>query len=123
MASFNGMNIFGLVLSMSTGDNRRDTQVNSFNGLNGLEVLDGGSRGLTTVVHGVLYGAGLSGLAAARAALRVYRDGNAYVLVDSTGTSWPNVLLQRFTPAEAIKQAPDGTCLQPYTAEFLHLTG
>jgi hypothetical protein len=123
MASFNGVNLFGLVISMSTGDNRRDSQVNSYNGLNGLEVLDGGSRGLTTVVHGVIYGSGLAGLAAARELLRGYRDGNAYMLADSTGSAWPNVRLERFTPAEAIKQAPDGTCFQPNSAEFLHLTG
>jgi hypothetical protein len=123
MASFNGVNLFGLVRSLTTGDNRRASQINSFNGLNGLEVLDGGARGLITIVQGVLYGSGLAGLAASRELARSYRDGNAYTLVDTTGAVWPNVLLERFTPAEAIKQAPDGTCFQPYSAEFLHLTG
>ncbi len=40
MALFDGFDIFGLTETCNTGDHPRDTQTNSFNGLNGVgEVL------------------------------------------------------------------------------------
>ena len=44
MASFGGTSIFGTAVSMVTADNPRETQLNAFFGLSGLESLDGGMR-------------------------------------------------------------------------------
>ncbi len=123
MALFDGFDIFGLTETCNTGDHPRDTQTNSFNGLNGVEELDGGSRGLTTRITGVLFGAGLDGLSAARGIFRSYKDGNTYVLTDTHGDEWQNVKLHVFSPSERIQQAADGTCFQTYSAEFKHLSG
>jgi hypothetical protein len=119
--SFGGVALFGNVDAMPTSDNPRDRQINAYNGLNGLEVLDGGGRGRVTNVSGRLYGAGLSGLAAAISLFRSFHDGGAYVLVDTAGNSWPVVRLERFEPAGRIRQDANETCWQDYTAEFLHV--
>ena len=44
MPSFGGVNIFGTAVRMITVDNLRERQVNSYFGLSGLEMLDGGLR-------------------------------------------------------------------------------
>lgn len=122
MASFGGANVFGIGVRMLTAVNPRDRQVNAYPGVNGLEVLDGGSRGLVTLVSGTLIGSDETGLAAAEMFFLSFFDGSAYPLVDSMGRAWPSVRLERFRPADRVRRSTDGTCLRDYTAEFLHLT-
>ena len=121
MASYAGANIFGIGVRMRTAVNPRDRQVNSYPGVNGLEVLDGGSRGLVTLVAGTLIGSDESGLGASEQFFLSYFDGSAYLLVDTLGRAWPSVRLESFRPAGRVRRGPDGTCLREYTAEFLHL--
>jgi hypothetical protein len=121
MASYGGVGIFGAAVSMSTSDNPRESQVNSFFGINGLEALDGGFRGRITRVHGILYGQSLESLGATEGAFRSYNDGVARVLIDTSGAIWPNVRLLRFQPHGRIRQSADGTCFRAYQAQFLHL--
>src|SRR4051794_11994767 len=98
MASYGGVGIFVAAVSMTTSDNPRECQVNSFFGLNGLESLDGGFRGRITRVQGVLYGRSAFLLASAEGLFRSYNDGVARVLVDNLGTIWPNVKFLKFQP-------------------------
>ena len=56
MPSYGGVNIFGTAVTMSTADHPRESQVNSYFGLSGLEMLDGGSRGRVTEAGGLLFG-------------------------------------------------------------------
>jgi hypothetical protein len=121
MASYNGVGIFGASVSMTTADNPRETQVNSFFGINGLETLDGGFRGRTTKVHGVLYGQSAILLSAAEGLFRSYNDGLARALVDNLGTAWVNVRLLSFQPQGRVRQAADGTYFRAYQAQFFHL--
>src|SRR3954453_12784535 len=98
MPSFGGINIFGTAVSMSTSDNPRESQINAFFGLSGLETLDGGLRGRLTHVTGLLFGSTPYGLASAEASFRSFNDGMARVLVDNFGTAWQNVRLDLFQP-------------------------
>ena len=121
MASYNGVAIFGASVSMTTSDLPRETQVNSFFGVNGLEMLDGGFRGRTTRVRGVLYGQSAILLASAEGLFRSYNDGVARTLVDNLGTAWANVRLLAFQPTGRARQSADGTYFRAYQAQFLHL--
>ncbi len=122
MASYGGLGIFGAAMSMSTSDNPRESQVNSFFGINGLETLDGGFRGRITQVRGVLYGESAGLLASAEGTFRSYNDGVPRMLIDNLGTVWLNVRLLRFQPVGRVRQSADGTFFRAYEAQFLHLT-
>jgi hypothetical protein len=121
MASYGGVGIFGAAVSVTTSDNPRECQVNSFFGLNGLEALDGGFRGRISRVQGVLYGRSSFLLASAEGLFRSYNDGVARVLFDNLGAAWPNVRLLRFQPVGRVRQSADGTFFRAYQALFLHL--
>ena len=75
MPSFGGTSIFGTAVSMSTADNPRESQLNTFFGLSGLESLDGGMRGRWTQVTGLLFGNSPGALATAEALFRSFNDG------------------------------------------------
>ena len=121
MLSYGGINIFGTAVTMRTADNPRAQQVNSFFGLSGLETLDGGLRGRSTQVNGLLYGNSPALLASAEAVFRSYHDGIARVLVDSLGTAWPSVRLESFQPQGRVRQSPGGSFFRSYHARFFHL--
>jgi hypothetical protein len=121
MAAYAGLGIFGAGVSMTTSDNPRECQVNSFFGINGLETLDGGFRGRVTRAQGVLHGPSALLLASAEGLFRSYNDGIARILVDNLGTIWPNVKLWKFQPIGRIRQSADGTYFRAYQALFQHL--
>lgn len=121
-ASFNGVALFGAAVTMMTGDDERDTQQNRYFGLNGREVLDGGSRGRITQVQGVLAGTDLATLNANIALVRSYRDGRAYVLVDTSGRSWPYCRLVGFSEVGPLRRGTGATAFfRQYTATIEHL--
>ena len=122
MPNYGGISIFGSAVSMATADNARQSQVNSFFGVNGLEALDGGFRGRVTKVRGVLDGPSALGLAAAENLFRSYNDGVTRTLVDNLGMVWSNVRLLGFQPHGRVRQSPNGTYFRAYQAQFLHLT-
>jgi hypothetical protein len=122
MAYYGGVGIFGAGVTMTTSDNVRECQVNTFFGLDGLETLDGGFRGRLTRVQGVLSGQSALILASFEGLFRSYNDGLARVLVDNLGTAWPNVKLLKFQPIGRVRQSADGTFFRAYQALFLHLT-
>lgn len=121
MANYGGNAIFGSAVVMTTADIQRQSQVNSFFGINGLETLDGGFRGRVTKVRGVLYGTSALGLASAENSFRSYHDGATRTLVDSLGMIWTNVRLTSFQPLGRVRQSPNGTFFRAYQAQFLHL--
>ncbi len=121
MASYGGLGIFGAAVTMTTSDNPRETQVNSYFGINGIETLDGGFRGRITHARGVLFGASALLLATAEGRFRSYNDGITRLLIDNMGTAWPNVRLLRFQPQGRARQSADGTYFRAYQAQFLHL--
>lgn len=122
MPSFNGVAIFGAAVKMATGDLEVARQETGFPGLNGVESLAMGSRGLFTTAEGVLYGNSAGGLQSSESTFRSYRDGNSYVLVDSFGGSWNNVVMDAFEPQGRIIQDSYGNYWRTYRARFKHLS-
>jgi hypothetical protein len=120
--SFNALPIFGSGVTMQTAENPREEQLNAFFGLDGLESLDGGDRGRTTHVRGVLFGPGLVGLNTSQAAFRALKDGKAYPLLDTRGYTWQNVKLYNFQPVGRVWSNPIGVFFQEYAAQFNHLS-
>ncbi len=121
MPSYGGVNIFGTAVTMSTIDQPRAKQVNSFFGLSGIEALDGGSRGRFTEAGGLLYGPSATALAETESTFRSFDDGTPRVLIDNLGTAWGNVVLQTFRPMGRVRQSPFGVFFRAYRARFLHL--
>jgi hypothetical protein len=121
MPSFGGTNIFGTAVSMATSDNPRERQLNAFFGLSGLEALDGGLRGRSTQVTGLLYGGSAVALAAVESLFRSFNDGVARPLIDTLGVTWPQVCLVSFQPQGRVRQSPGGVLFRAYKARFLHL--
>lgn len=122
MPSYGGLAIFGSAVTMATVDERRQTQFNTFFGINGLETLDGGLRGRTTRVRGVLSGPSALDLAGAENLFRSLDDGLTRTLVDNLGLVWANVRLTGFQPFGRVRQTPNGTFFRAYQAQFFHLT-
>lgn len=121
MASYGGLNIFGSGVSMSTSPLTRAQQTNSFFGLSGVEIIDGGSRGMATDATGFLYGNSLAALSASENHFRSMSDGIARPFVDMMGTIWSNVLLQAYRPRGRILCSANGYYLRAYQARFFHL--
>ena len=122
MPYFGGINIFGSAVSICTTTLPRAQQVNAFFGLSGLEILDGGSRGKFSDVSGFLYGENALALAASENRFRILNDGVARSLVDMTGVTWNNVILQTYQPRGRILASANGYFLRAYRARFFHLT-
>lgn len=125
MPSFNGDDIFGFAVKMTTDDNPRGAQTNAFPGVSGLEELDQGLRGRFTVVTGIHSAPDPFSLAAAQNLFRSYNDGLAYVLVDTLGNTWSPVKYDSFSPSPKIRvmNAPGGGVVyfQSYQARLKHL--
>ncbi len=121
MPSFGGLSIFGSGVRMTTTSLPRAQQANTFFGLSGVQLLDGGSRGRTTEVHGFLSGESPQSLAAGENQLRLMGDGVSRILVDMMGTIWFNVVLERYQPKGRICTTPSGGYLRAYQAQFFHL--
>lgn len=121
MATFNGVNLFGYAARVAEGSLSRDAQVNAFPGVNGIERLDGGTRGTILVATGTLIGTSATDLSNQKIYFANYENGFAYTLVDSLGAYWPNTVLESFAPTSEIRQDPYGLYLQDYEAHFRSL--
>lgn len=122
MPSFNAMDM-GPFVRMKTRANRPDLQLTSYPGVNGLAAMATGARGFTTECDFACIGSDAATLATVigsfMAAQYNYVLGS---LVDSLGTSWPNVLLVEFFPTDDVVYVPGYGWGQEFHAEFLHLT-
>lgn len=121
MASFDGASIFGRAVTMTTVLAPRAEQRNEFFGIDGIEALDGGSRGGTTIVSGVLYEADLATLVTAWNAFLAKKDGLTHALVDTEGTTHPEAKLMSVEPKGPLRRDQGGKYLRAYTARFDHL--
>jgi hypothetical protein len=125
-AFFNGYSL-GLVESMPVAPNSQARQINVYPGANGLEVINQGSRGKTTVAAGIAIGPSVAGLAAVEQTfINLVQDGGGYLLIDTLGRSWSPVILTKFQPHGRAKEVvgPYGLVYygRAYDAEFLHTT-
>jgi hypothetical protein len=121
MASYGGVDIFGLSVSLTTADNPRQAQENKYFGLDGIERLDGGLAGRYTTARGVHFGVTAAELGLVQESFRAYNDGLARVLVDSRSVVWANVVLESFEPQGRVLADYRGY-YQPYQARFRHLS-
>ncbi|WP_165221957.1 hypothetical protein [Aquisphaera insulae] len=94
MITYDGNNIFGAAVQFQHVAHPNAQQVNTFFGVNGTQSLFGGQRGRIFLIRGILLGASLDELNAAEATLRSYADGEARILVDPRGRTWPNVIFR-----------------------------
>lgn len=121
MATYGGIDIFGRAYSIVPGDIQLDRQENGFPGLNGVESLTLGQRGLMIQVTGTLFDTGANDLGVIEQAFRSYKDGIARDLVDTLATTFPNVVLESFSPQGMHRQTPAGIRFRKYTAVFKQL--
>lgn len=120
-AQFNGEYIFGVNVTMVTVDPPRETQVNSFLGINGVEILDHGSRQRYTEVTGQLQATDEAGLGLLENRFRAYKDPYGYMLVTTDGLIWQNVKLESFQPTPPIRvDQTAGIVFRNYRARFIH---
>jgi hypothetical protein len=127
MANFAGLDM-GIVEEMNTFPNPRERQVNAYPGVNGTEPLDLGSRGGKTVARGVFAGSTPFDLASIQGAwYAVQFGGGAYVLLDSKGVAWTNVILEFVRPVGPTIPGVSGGGVaaggvaQRYEMEFYHI--
>jgi hypothetical protein len=121
IASFNGEFIFGWNVTMVTVDPPRETQVNAFLGVNGVEILDHGARQRYTQVSGQLRGETEYELGMAENYFRKYKDPYGYVLVTTDGLIWEQVKLESFEPQPPIRiDNMGGFVFRNYRARFIH---
>lgn len=127
MPTYNGQLIFGTQVMMTTIGTQRASMINAFFGVDGVERIDGGFREHITVCRGRLRGlksgGGADDLQAAISSFRNLFDGRSYVLVDSFGTAWNNVVMTAFDldADGGVMQTPY-EYFQLYTAAFQHLS-
>lgn len=121
MATYNSVDL-GYIQSFTTAPNAHARQVTAYPGVNGLEILNLGSRGSTTSVSGAVSASSLANLSSALQTLGAYvSDGGAYTLVDNLGTTWTNVVMMGFTPVGKVFVSTPGIYTIRYEAQFLHI--
>lgn len=119
MASFNGTDL-GIVEACNTAQAPKERQVNAYPGVNGLQLIDHGTRGAMTQLRGVAFASSRAALASTLDVFRGYlAAGGKATLVDTYGASWAGVILVQFRPVGNIYPMPGGFCIR-YEAEFLH---
>lgn len=119
--SFDGVYIFGIDVVMVTPETTRDKQINSFHGVNGIEILDHGGRGRFTNVTGRFLMPDVPSLIAAESAFREYLDPWAYTLVTTDGSVYEGVNMETFEPiARIFTDIYTGYVWRAYKARFIH---
>ena len=122
MATYGGVNIFGTSVKALTNMAPISVKRSAFFGLEGLFQIYGGGRGGTHVFTGTLQGSNSGNLEAAINTFKTYADGIARTLVDTTGTSWNNVVLDDFQlTGERRYDAANGLYMIDYRATFTQL--
>lgn len=120
--TIDGAAIFGFANRFESRPNPRELQVESYAGLDGLEIKDLGDRGRTSMLAGWLVADSLADLRAAFAAIEAFRDGQGHTLTDTYGFAYQNVVLTEIVPEGPPQFATDGTVIRRFRAEFLHAT-
>lgn len=111
----------GAICTTRTYGNPQSRQINEYPGINGIEVLNLGSRGGTTEAEGLMWGSTFAELASLFGAFTALQlDGGAYTLVDIYGVVYQQVILVDFRPAGLVKPAAPGYARE-FKALFLHI--
>lgn len=123
MATYNGVDL-GLIEEPQTVAAGNDLQVNAYPGVNGVEVLNLGSRGGTSLYRGAMSAINVAALDATFALFRAMQaSGATATFVDAYGTIWFDVILKSFRPTGPRKLlANNDGVIQRYEAEFFHLS-
>lgn len=123
MMTYNGVNIFGSAVQFQHVAHPRAQQVNAYFGVSGTQVLDGGGRGRSFYIRGVLTAPTFAGLSAAESQFATFADGVARTLIDPRGRTWSNVVFKgEFVPDPSGPQPAGGGWALPYRAVFHGLT-
>jgi hypothetical protein len=110
MATFNGVDIFGLHVRMTPRPLQKARQDNHYPGTTGIHRVDLGGVGGVVAVTGFLLAPTAYALGAVEAPFfQFQQDGGAYVLVDTIGRIWPNAILESYDPAEEVVVGIDET--------------
>lgn len=123
MMTYNGVNIFGSAVQFQHVVHPRAQQVNAFFGVSGTQMLDGGGRGRSFFIRGLLTAPTFADLSAAEAQFASFADGVARTLIDPRGRAWSNVVFKgEFVPDSRGPQPCGGGWALPYRAVFHGLT-
>jgi hypothetical protein len=123
MMTYNGVNIFGSAVRFQHVAHPRAQQVNAFFGVSGTQVLDGGGRGRSFFIQGVLVAPTIAGLGLAESGFASFADGVARTLIDPRGQVWKNVVFKgEFVPDPRGPKPASGGWALPYRAVFHGLT-
>lgn len=90
--SLGGFPVFGYAVHITMVPNANAAQTAAFFGVQGVQEMDGGTRGRTFQVEGLMAGANPAAVQANESALEQFADGNTRILYDTTGAAWPNVV-------------------------------
>lgn len=119
MATYGGVNIFGVCKTIQGQDTDPAMQMTSYPGVDGCEVTHLGTRGMYLIARGILYGANAAAVIAAENLARTYRDGVPRTLIDNHGVAYSNVLLQKVDPAQTpVRNGPPLGSHREYTMTF-----
>ena len=113
MMTYNGVNIFGSAVQFQHVVHPRAQQVNAYFGVSGTQVLDGGGRGRSFYIRGVLVAPTFAELSAAEAQFATFADGVARTLVDTPGApgrTSSTTASSCPTPADRSPPAAAGPC-------------
>jgi hypothetical protein len=120
--TFNGTALFDTAVVMTTASCPVQVQKNAYPQLDGLEVVNLGSRGRVTEVRGYLTGPDLTTLAAKAAAWRSLQESVMIgPLVTTDGSTYPYTYICAFHEAGRILTMAGGGVMRPYLATLLHL--
>lgn len=122
MASFDS-NDLGPAVEMRTTALPHALQIITYPGINGTGVNRCGSRGGMTEAIGVNYADTVADLATLENNFRQLQvNATSGTLVDTTGTSWTNVILIEFRPIDTIDFAAGFGYVRSYQMQFYHPT-
>ena len=120
MASFNAI-FLGFNFEMNTVAEPSALQFLEYPGINGVGVINHGSRGGLTLAEGALFGVDAASLAVAIHTFRSMQVAKVKaVLIDQYGTAWPAVRLLDFQPYGRNEVLVGGGFAKRYRAQFLH---
>lgn len=123
MATFGGVNIFGVgVEAIAAGEPRR-RQFVTYPNVDGLEVVDLGGSGTRIQVRGTVVCATLFDLAGVVELYRTLQQATAVAdLVDNDGSTYPYCVLDEFRPTSPIHIGSDGSIIRTFEWTFRSLT-
>lgn len=118
---FNGVDCFGPVARVAAHVTPPARVTRGFVGVNNLVTKFNGTRGAAAEATGTLFGDTLADQIAAEGVLHNFEAGGAaYVLIDTEGRAWPNMILVAFELGDLIQDV--NGYARDYRATFLGLS-